>query len=59
MEYVKYIVVGLIVLFVGYVFLRIFAFGIAKSVIEAIQQSLQIKKNRKGEQSKWQSRKDK
>ena len=44
MDYLKYIALGLLILFVGYIFLRVYTFGIAKSIIEAIQQSLQTKK---------------
>ena len=47
MDYLKYIALGLLILFVGYVFLRVYTFGIAKSIIEAIQQSLQTKKTGK------------
>lgn len=36
------IILSLIVL--GYIFIRVFAYGIAKSVIEAIQQNIQNRK---------------
>ena len=47
MELLKYIVGGIVLLFVIYIFLRVFALGIAKSVIEAIQQNKQFNRKEK------------
>ena len=54
---IKYIFYGIILIVIGYIVIRVCAFGIAKSVIEAIQQ-LKIKTNKEGEE-KWYQRKDK
>ncbi len=47
MTILSYIFIGILILLVGFIFIRVFAFGIAKSVIEAIQQSKQFNKQEK------------
>ena len=44
MDILKYIAGGLFLLFIIYIVFRVFIFGAAKSVIEAIQQSKQFNK---------------
>lgn len=47
MDIIKYIVGGTILLFIIYILIRVFSLGIAKSVIEAIQQSKQFNRREK------------
>ena len=49
MDIIKYIIWGIVLLFLAYIFIRVFALGIAKSVIEAIQQSKQFNRKEKEE----------